>query len=216
MNINNSIILGECSFTGQSGLTVNASGSLSDYKTCVGETDLVSAIDHDDMGAIVPISGRSGGYSKLAAGSAAIGAGSSTHCLTRDQRNNPSFTRTSSACDAGAILYTAASTIYVDSGCTLAQAITSANSNASASGSSCVAGGLDTDRIEVTGNAALSGSLPDITNSLIIDGNGYSILGGGSSSDFRMAQISGSSDDKCAPGGPVCQQLPQYERRGGA
>ena len=84
LNVNNSLILGTCT----SSATVSASGSLSDDHTCVGEASNAhtSVADAGDLGNYVPVSRRSGGYFNLVTGSAALGAGSSTHCLTRDQR----------------------------------------------------------------------------------------------------------------------------------
>ena len=167
------------------------------------------------MGPIVPISGRSGGYSLLAPGSAAIGAGSSTHCLSRDQRNSSLYTRSSSACDIGAIKYIAPATINVDSGCTLGQAITSANTNFTASGSTCEPDGYG-GRIELDKNTTLTGSLPDIVSPMTIDGNGYTVTGGGSGSDFDFATISGSNAINVRIEALTIDGLPQHDRRGRA
>ena len=168
--VNNSLLLDACSGS------ITASGSLSSDHTCVGESSSnhTSVATDSDLGTYVALSGASGGYYPLSAASVAIGAGSSTHCLTRDQRNDSSKTRSSSDCDVGAIHYdgTRSMTINVDSGCSLPQAVTSANTNATASGSTCEAGGAGIDRIELDTSVTLTGALPDISSDMIIDGNG--------------------------------------------
>ena len=94
-----------------------------------------------------------------------------------------------------------AATINVDSGCTLSQAITSANNDSAPEGSSCEAGsGADT--IELSAHVTLTASLPNISTDITIDGNAandsdpdpeYYIQGGGSSSDFKMVAITGGA-----------------------
>ena len=51
----------------------------------------------------MPISGGSGGYYPLTQNSAALGAGDSAHCLTKDQRNDATYARDSASCNIGAI-----------------------------------------------------------------------------------------------------------------
>ena len=69
------------------------------------------------------------------------------------------------------------------------------------------------DRIELDQNTTLTAALPNITTTMIIDGNGYTITGGGSDSDFRLVEITGGTvtldgDDR--------NQLPQEQRRRGS
>ena len=217
-SIRNSLILGDCSLLG----TVSASGSLSSDHSCVDETsgNHTSVVADSDLGAFVPISGVTGGYYPLVMGSRANGAGSSAHCLSRDQRNSVSYLRSRSACDAGAIRFDglrptatitltptvtltpsttptplpAHNAINVDSGCTLTQAINSANNNSQPSGSTCEVGSSTlTDRIELDKSYTLSEPLPDITSNMTIDGNGYTLTGSGAGTDKRMVGISGGT-----------------------
>ena len=70
-----------------------------------------------------------------------------------------------------------AATINVDSNCSLAQAITSANSDSSPGASTCEAGsGADT--INLSANVTLSADLPQVTTTMTIQGGGHSIDGG--------------------------------------
>ncbi len=66
--------------------------------------------------------------------------------------------------------------IPVSAGCTLAQAITSANEDAAPSGSSCAAGSGD-DIIILRGDITLDAALPAITSTISIRGNAHSISG---------------------------------------
>ena len=85
----------------------------------------------------------------------------------------------------GALPAAHAATINVDSGCTLAQAITSANTDATAPNSTCEAGsGADT--ITLSANVNLSALLPAITSDITIDGKNYTIDGRNS---YRVLDI---------------------------
>ena len=55
-------------------------------------------------------------------------------------------------------------------------------------------GAAGLDRIELSADVTLTGSLPNITTSMIIDGNGYTITGGGSGSNFRLTEVAVSSN----------------------
>lgn len=78
-----------------------------------------------------------------------------------------------------------AADITVDANCTLAQAITSANTDATASDSSCAAGsGADT--IFLSGDITLSAALPPITSAIRIEGGGYAISGAGAHRIFEV------------------------------
>ena len=69
-----------------------------------------------------------------------------------------------------------AADIAVDANCTLAQAITSANTDAVADGSSCTAGsGADT--ITLSADITLTEALPAITSEIKIEGGSYAISG---------------------------------------
>ncbi len=69
-----------------------------------------------------------------------------------------------------------AADIGVDANCTLAQAITAANTDAAVDGSSCPAGsGADT--ITLSADITLTAALPSITTEIRINGEGYAISG---------------------------------------
>ena len=76
----------------------------------------------------------------------------------------------------GALPTARAATIYVDSTCTLPQAITSANDDSAPTGSSCEAGsGADT--INLSANVTLAADLPIVSSVITVDGSGYTIDG---------------------------------------
>ncbi len=78
-----------------------------------------------------------------------------------------------------------AADIMVDANCTLAQAIISANTDATASDSSCAAGsGADT--IVLSGDITLSAALPQITSAIRIEGGGHVINGAGAHRIFEV------------------------------
>ena len=76
-----------------------------------------------------------------------------------------------------------AASITVNSTCSLADAITAANTNSSTGG---CAGGSGSDVIRLTGNVTVSSQLPDITTTMTIDGDGYTIDGGGATGIFEL------------------------------
>ena len=76
-----------------------------------------------------------------------------------------------------------AASITVNSICSLADAITAANTNSSTGG---CAGGSGSDVIRLTGNVTVSSQLPDITTTMTIDGDGYTIDGGGATRIFNL------------------------------
>ena len=100
-NLRNSLLFGGCSR--KSNTAINATSSYATVGSCIGESPLVNSIATSDLGSFVDVSGKSGGYYPLASGSTAIGVGSSTYCLTYDQRNSSAYRRTNSSCDVGAI-----------------------------------------------------------------------------------------------------------------
>ncbi|MCY4063962.1 MAG: right-handed parallel beta-helix repeat-containing protein [Chloroflexi bacterium] len=87
-----------------------------------------------------------------------------------------------------------AATIHVDSSCTLAQAIESANSNATPTGSNCEAGSSAvTDEINLSGNVTLASATDpntanaiQITSSLTINGNHRTITGSNVDTLFEL------------------------------
>lgn len=83
-----------------------------------------------------------------------------------------------------------AATITVQSGCTLAQAITAANTNAG-SGSCTPGSSTETDVIVLTGNITLTTGLPTINSDIIIEGNGYTIRRSPTAFNFRLFNIDG-------------------------
>ncbi|MGR9074285.1 MAG: choice-of-anchor Q domain-containing protein [Gammaproteobacteria bacterium] len=76
-----------------------------------------------------------------------------------------------------------AASINVDGACTLADAITAANSDAAAGG--CPAGS-GADALYLGGDVALSAALPAITSAVTIEGGGHTISG---NNTFRILQI---------------------------
>lgn len=92
------------------------------------------------------------------------------------------------ATDAQAAPTASGATITVGSNCTLADAISSANTNKSVGG--CTAGESGTDTIRVFGDQSLTASLPEITGPAVLDGHGATIDGGGTT---RVLSISGSN-----------------------
>ncbi len=79
-----------------------------------------------------------------------------------------------------------AADIAVDANCTLAQAITSANTDTAADGSSCTAGsGADT--ITLSADVTLSEALPSITSEIKIEGGNYAISGDDAHRIFDVA-----------------------------
>ncbi len=115
----------------------------------------------------------------LVAGSPAIDldADCSTE-LTTDQRGYPRPETESAGCDAGSFEYSnnCTSNIIVDADgvCTLADAITAANTNAPSGG--CPAG-CDNDTITLETDVLLATALPQISSTVTIEGQGYAIDG---------------------------------------
>ena len=170
-------------------------GNLIDDNTCSPASS-----DDPKLGTLT----GSPGYYPIASDSAAVGLGNDTVCaaFSTDQAGS---SRASTSCDAGAVEYVAPPTatptptptvtntptqtptatitptsapvnIIVDSGCTLAQAITSANTDATAPNSTCEAGsGADT--ITLSANVDLSALLPAVGSDITFDGKNYTIDG---------------------------------------
>ena len=83
-----------------------------------------------------------------------------------------------------------ASGIAVDATCTLAQAITAANTDAAVDGSSCIAGsGADT--ITLSADITLSEALPPITSAINIAGGNYAISGADA---YRIFEVGAAGD----------------------
>ena len=76
-----------------------------------------------------------------------------------------------------------AASITVGGTCSLRNAITAANTNSSTGG---CAGGSGSDVIRLTGNVTVSSQLPDITTTMTIDGDGYTIDGGSATRIFEV------------------------------
>ncbi len=114
----------------------------------------------------------------LVPGSPAIDLDMGTECstgLTRDQRS--SIRPDGEGCDAGSFEYSYAEIIVdADDICTLADAITAANTDTSTGG--CPAGsGHDTILLET--DVLLAAALPDITSTITIEAQGHVIDGNG-------------------------------------
>jgi hypothetical protein len=80
----------------------------------------------------------------------------------------------------------AAADIPVGGGCTLADAITAANTDASAGG--CLAGS-GPDEILLSGNVTLAAELPAVTSPILVDGFGKTISRGASAPSFRIFTV---------------------------
>ena len=80
-----------------------------------------------------------------------------------------------------------AADITVGASCTLAQAITAANTNAAGSGD-CAAGDAGADTITLTGNVNLDANLPLVAESITITGEGYTISGQDTHRCFDVVQ----------------------------
>ena len=83
-----------------------------------------------------------------------------------------------------------AADITVNDSCTLAQAITSANTDATADGSSCTAGS-GSDTIVLSADITLAQALPQITSEIQIKGEGYTISGADS---YRVLAVGTNGD----------------------
>ena len=80
-----------------------------------------------------------------------------------------------------------AATINVDSNCSLANAIRSANGDTQQSpNNSCETGGSGADAITLSANVTLSADLPRVTSAITVEGKGYSIDGGNSYHMFYL------------------------------
>ena len=80
-----------------------------------------------------------------------------------------------------------AATINVDSNCSLANAIRSANGDTQQSpNNSCETGGSGADTITLSANVTLSADLPRVTSAITVQGNGYSVDGGDSYHMFYL------------------------------
>ena len=128
----------------------------------------------------------------LRVGSPAIDAidAADAHCPDTDQRGQAR--PFGEGCDIGAREFTVAN-ITVGEGCTLAQAITSANTDSAPSGSTCVAG-IGADTITLTEDVLLTAALPDIETAIIIEGAGYEVKRDPDSGRFRVFTLDVDAD----------------------
>lgn len=194
LNLYNSIVAGggdvdDCSVDSDS--TFNGAGNLIEDDSC---SPAVSGAPH--FGALA----GSPAYLPLSGSSPAIGAADSSHCLTDDQRGETRPNPASTTCDIGAYesgLSSPSDAIVVDSGCTLANAINSANNdrNTSDEFGDCEIGS-GADMILITSDATTSGvitlgaALPAVTTEISIDGDGFTVSGDDS---YQILQL--TSDD---------------------
>lgn len=97
---------------------------------------------------------------------------------------------------AAAFLWTSpaqAGTITVDgTTCTLANAITTANSGANTGG--CTGGSLGADTIDLQTDVTLTAALPDITTAITIEGNGYTIQRNSGAPDFGVLKVTSAGN----------------------
>ncbi len=82
-----------------------------------------------------------------------------------------------------------ATTYRIDSSCSLADAITAANTNLASGG--CSPGSVSSDRIILTADITLSAELPAITSRIDIEGENYEISG---NSSYRIFQVGSNGD----------------------
>ena len=132
-------------------------------------------------------------YYPLEGNSEAIGIGDAGICraYSRDVRG---IRRPATACDAGAAERDGFNDIYVDSGCTLSQAIENANDNA-ATNAGCesgVEGSVAPDFIWLTGNVSLSAAVTNTTSKIILDGKGHRVSR--ATGSFRPFEIESNGD----------------------
>jgi len=86
-----------------------------------------------------------------------------------------------------------AGTITVDgTTCSLADAITTANSGTDTGG--CTGGSAGADTLDLTANLTLTNVLPDITSEITIEGNGHTIQRDSSALPFRVLSVSSSGN----------------------
>ena len=83
-----------------------------------------------------------------------------------------------------------AATIHVDSGCTLRQAITSANQDRAPTDTECEAGDGD-DTITLSANITLTLDVPAVLSKMRVEGGGYTIDG---ADTYHIFMVSGSGD----------------------
>ena len=118
----------------------------------------------------------------------------SYNCATTDQRNESrgDLTRGTPTCDVGAVEHLPINqTIQVDSGCTLADAINTVNTNAPYG--DCEVGGVDDIITFENSNSTitLTEALPEITSDVTIQGNGATVDANGG--DFPVIVVNGYS-----------------------
>ena len=82
--------------------------------------------------------------------------------------------------------------IVVDGGCSLADAITSANTNSAVGG--CTAGDSGPDSIQLTENISLTSALPVVTTDVTLEGGDFEIRRDDATPDFRILEFQGGAD----------------------
>ncbi len=176
-SILNSIIFGNGTSDCDGTLTIN-SNNIIGTGTCGTAYSTADPL----LGSWVPPADGNPGYIPLQAGSPAIDAVSCITGITTDIRGTSR--PQGSNCDIGAYEYGSgsppptpapATAITVNSSCTLANAITAANTDTATGG--CPAGSGGADTITLTANITLSAALPVIVSDITIAGGGYSISG---------------------------------------
>lgn len=110
-----------------------------------------------------------------------------------------------------------AATITVEAGCTLPQAIITAN-NGSAQGSCALGDAAGPDTIVLTGDVTLSAQLPAVQSQITVAANGHTITGSGDARVFEVYYGDLTLDDAIITGGAVDldESLPELYRTGGA
>ncbi len=151
------------------------------------------AITDPGLKASPTVSGGIPPYYELVETSPAINAVPDCSSITmEDQRGEPRPFPAGGPCDIGAFEFTLpvemllGPIIYVPRDCALPVAITAANTNKAVG--RCWVGEAGADTIVLTANVELDANLPDITESLTINGNGYEIDGQTMYSCFDVQQ----------------------------
>jgi hypothetical protein len=102
-----------------------------------------------------------------------------------------------------------AATITVDGVCTLADAITAANTN-SATGS-CIAGDVGPDTIDLQTNVTLGAVMPTITSVITLEGNGFTVSGNNSVRVFNVQSGGDLTETRPLMPSPSCRSTAMLE-----
>ena len=135
------------------------------------------------------------GYYLPPSGSGALGAGNAAFCKAYPIDQSGIY-RPETACDAGAAERGGFNYIYADnSGCTISEAMISADEDSNSNAAGCVAGVDDsvaTDLIWMQSDTTIGAALRSVDTTIILDGGGYKI--GHAANTFRPFQVASGGD----------------------